>query len=38
MRSGTVDGLNVNAGVNQRCVTVELLTGETILISIEVCF
>lgn len=38
MRSGTVDGLNANAGVNQRCVSVELLTGETILISIEVMY
>lgn len=38
MRSGTVDGLNANnTGVINRCVTVELLTGETILIPIEVC-
>jgi hypothetical protein len=42
MRNGTVvEGLNANcAGAavnNHRCVTVELLTGETISIPIEVC-
>ncbi|CAG7724249.1 unnamed protein product, partial [Allacma fusca] len=35
MRNGTVEGLTANGGVNHRCVTVELLTGETILISTE---
>ena len=36
MRNGTAEGLNANGGVSDRCVTVELLTGEHFLVSIEV--
>jgi len=39
MRSGTVvnaDGLHGGTGVNQRRISVELLTGETFFVSVEV--
>ena len=38
MRNGTAEGLNANGGVSDRCVTVELLTGEHFLVSIEVSY